>query len=300
MQLWNFVRPFKFRGHNYAVQVSLTFSKMTSCLYLEDKPLDEQSMGFMDGYTTFVHSLKTLAGSEAHVESGYISWWSNIGIAVIEDEQVIYESHPGNDVRYGEKVFKQMIGNNPDIRNTQKDKWEKNKYSVYADLALGALFFIAGKITGDLALATMLGVAGGLSLILLQRFVKVDLLGGFAVFGTIMLLISGIFSLLLQDDYWVQMKGTVLGLLTASVFLLDGVLRQGAYFGARIERYMPVALHHNRLAIGMSFTGAFGALGNYFVTENFSEDFWLTYTTFLDTPLLMILVFLVLRWSRKT
>jgi len=146
----------------------------------------------------------------------------------------------------------------------------------------------------------MLGVAGGLGLVVLQRFVKVDLLGGFAIFGTIMLLISGIFSLLLQDDYWVQMKGTVLGLLTASVFFLDGVLRQGAYFGARIERYMPVALHHNRLAIGISLTGAFSALGNYFVAENFSEDFWLTYTNFLDTPLLMILVFLVLRWSRKT
>ena len=193
-----------------------------------------------------------------------------------------------------------MVGNNPDIKNTEKDKWEKNKYSVYADLALGALFYIAGKITGDLTLAAMLGVAGGLGLVVLQRFVKVDLLGGFAVFGTIMLLISGIFSLLLQDDYWVQMKGTVLGLLTASVFFLDGVLRQGAYFGARIERYMPVTLHHNRLAIGMSLTGIFNALGNYLVAENFSEDFWLTYTTLLDTPLLVILMLLVLRWSRKT
>ena len=146
----------------------------------------------------------------------------------------------------------------------------------------------------------MLGVAGGLGLIVLQRFVKVDVLGGFAVFGTIMLLISGIFSLLLQDDYWVQMKGTVLGLLTASVFFLDGVLRQGAYFGARFERYMPMPLHHNRLAIGMSLTGVFNALGNYLVAENFSEDFWLTYTTFFDLPIFVILFLLVLRWSRKT
>ena len=96
------------------------------------------------------------------------------------------------------------------------------------------------------------------------------------------------------------MKGTALGLLSASIFFLDGVLRKGAYFGARFERYLPGgALHHNRLAIGMSLTGAFGALGNYLVAENFSEDFWLTYTTFLDLPILMILIFLVLRWSRK-
>ncbi len=185
-------------------------------------------------------------------------------------------------------------------KNIQKHKWEKNKYSICADLGLGALFFIAGKITEDLIFASFVGVAGGLTLLVLQRFVKIDLLGGFAVFGTIMLLISGIFSFVLQDDYWVQMKGTALGLLSASMFFLDGVLRKGAYFGARFERYLPGgALHHNRLAIGMSLTGAFGALGNYLVAENFSEDFWLTYTTFLDLPILMILIFLVLRWSRK-
>ena len=185
-------------------------------------------------------------------------------------------------------------------KNIQKQKWEKNKYSIYADLGLGALFFIAGKITKDLIFASLVGVAGGLALLVLQRFVKIDLLGGFAVFGTIMLFVSGIFSLVLQDDYWVQMKGTALGLLSASVFFLDGVLRKGAYFGARFERYLPGgALHHNRLAIGMSLTGAFGALGNYVVAKNFSEDFWLTYTTFLDLQILMILFFLVLRWSRK-
>ena len=184
--------------------------------------------------------------------------------------------------------------------NIQKHKWEKNKHSVYADLGLGALFFIAGKITEDLVFASLVGVAGGLALLISQRFVKVDLLGGFAVFGTIMLFISGIFSLVLQDDYWVQMKGTALGLLTASVFFLDGVLRKGAYFGARFERYLPgEALHHDRLAVGMSLTGAFGALSNYLVAENFSEDFWLNYTTFVDFPIFVILIFLVLRWSRK-
>jgi intracellular septation protein A len=49
----------------------------------------------------------------------------------------------------------------------------------------------------------------------------------------------------------------------------------------------------------MSFTGVFGALSNYFVAENFSEDFWLTYTTFLDFPIFIVLFLLVLRWSRK-
>ena len=102
-------------------------------------------------------------------------------------------------------------------------KWQRNKYSIYADMALGALFFIVGKLTQDLALAALIGAGAGLLLVVMQRFVKVDLLGGFAVFGTIMLLISAAFSLALQDDYWVQMKGTVLGLLTASLFMIDGL-----------------------------------------------------------------------------
>ena len=297
MKIWSYFRPFNFRGYECLVKVTLTFSKVTSSLYVNESLIDEQSMSYMEGTTTFIHSLEALDKSEAHVESGYFNWW-NTGIAVIEDGQMVYESHPGKDVRYGEKLVKKILGENSDIN--QKDKWRENKYSVYADLGLGALFFIVGKISGDLVFATMVGVVAGLSLILLQRFVKVDLLGGFAVFGTIMLLISGIFSLILQDEYWVQMKGTLLGLMIALVFFLDGVFRQGTYFGARFERYIPGgALHQNRLAIGMSFTGVFGALSNYFVAENFSEDFWLTYTTFLDFPIFIVLFLLVLRWSRK-
>ena len=299
MQIWSYLRPFNFHGYECLVRVTLTLSKVTSSLYANERLLDEQSISYTEGTTTFIHSLKALDKSEAQVESGYFNWW-NVGIAVIEDGQIVYESHPGKNVRYGEKLVEKLYGDSSDNINHQKDKWRENKYSVYADLVLGALFFIVGKTTGDLVFATMVGVVAGLSLILMQRFVKVDFLGGFAVFGTIMLLISGIFSLILQDEYWVQMKGTLLGLMVALVFFLDGVFRQGAYFGARCERYLPGgALHHNRLAIGMSFTGVFGALSNYFVAENFSEDFWLTYTTFLDLPIFMLLFLLVIKWSRK-
>ena len=157
-----------------------------------------------------------------------------------------------------------------------------------------------GKVTEDLVLAAIVGGVTGLGLIVLQRFVKVDLLGGFAVFGTIMLGISTAFSLVLQDSYWVQMKGTALGLFTAALCMADGLFRQGAYFGARFERYMLGSLHHNRLAIGMSLVGIVSAGGNYFVAENFSEDFWLTYTTFLDLPIIMVSFFVILRWARKS
>jgi intracellular septation protein A len=313
MRIWTYLRPFYHHGVDYTVEVAFTFSQTSSRLFRGNELLDEQSVHHMDGIQTFVHALPTDANAAARVEVGYVNWWS-VGIAVLQGEQTVYESHPGKNVRFTEGM---MQGSAPSpasdessapasssldigqMIESNQSKWQRNKYSIYADLALGALFYLVGKFTEDLALAAIVGAGAGLALVVLQRFVKVDLLGGFAVFGTIMLVISAAFSLALQDDYWVQMKGTVLGLFTASIFMIDGVFRQGAYFGARLERYMPLPLHHNRIAVGMSGLGIVMALANYYVAENFSEDFWLTWTTFLDMPLSIGLFYAIIFWARK-
>ena len=137
----------------------------------------------------------------------------------------------GEDVmfRVGEALMEDLYRMKENASGAGESKWAQNKYSIYADLGLAALFFIVSKVTGDLVLAAIVGGVTGLGLIVLQRFVKVDLLGGFAVFGTIMLAISTAFSLVLQDSYWVQMKGTALGLFTASLFMADGLLRPVSY-----------------------------------------------------------------------
>ena len=298
MKIWSYSRPFTFHGNSCEVKVTSTHSETISSLYVDDLLVDKQSIKYTDGLITFIHPLRSSSGYEAKVESGYFNW-RNVGIAVTENGRVVHESHPGEDLRYGEALMDDLNGMKENVAAPGESKWEQNKYSIYADLGLGALFFIVSKVTGDLVLAAIVGGVTGLGLIVLQRFVKVDLLGGFAVFGTIMLGISTAFSLVLQDSYWVQMKGTALGLFTATLFMADGLLRQGAYFGARFERYMPGSLHHNRLAIGMSLMGIVSAGGNYFVAENFSEDFWLTYTTFLDFPIIMVSFFVILRWARK-
>jgi len=313
MRIWTYLRPFSHHGVDYTVEVFFTFTKTFSRLFRGNELLDEQSVHHVDEIQTLVHNLANDEVEDARVEVDYVSWWS-AGIAVIQGEDTVYESHPGKNVRFAEGM---MQGSAPSPANDEssdpaspgldigqmiesnQSKWQRNKYSIYADLALGALFYLVGKFTEDLALAAIVGAGAGLALVVLQRFVKVDLLGGFAVFGTIMLVISAAFSLALQDDYWVQMKGTVLGLLTASVFMVDGVLRQGAYFGARMERYMPLPLHHNRIAVGMSGLGIVMALANYYVAENFSEDFWLTWTTFLDMPLSIGLFYAIIFWARK-
>ena len=313
MRIWTYLRPFSYSGADYTVEVFFTFSQTVSRLFKGGELVDEQSVHHMDGVQTFTHVLPTASGGALRVEAGYVSWWS-VGIAVLDGERTVYESHPGKNVRFAEGMMQGGVRSGgrdassesaysgldlAEMVHTNQNKWQRNKYSIYADLALGALFYLVGKFTEDLALAAIVGAGAGLALVVLQRFVKVDLLGGFAVFGTIMLVISAIFSLALQDDYWVQMKGTVLGLFTASIFMIDGVFRQGAYFGARIERYMPLPLHHNRIAIGMSALGMVMAFANYYVAENFSEDFWLTWTTFLDMPLSIGLFYAIIFWARK-
>ena len=309
MRVWTYLRPFEYRGRDCVVEVTLTFKETISRLFVDNELVDEQSLAYSAGVTTFLHPLPSSSGQTTRVKSGYYNWW-NIGIAVSEGEDIVYQSHPGRDVHHGEALAKKMLGFDGasnysateklrSMAETNQNKWQRNKYSVYADLALGALFFIVGKVSEDLALAAIVGAGAGLGLVVAQRFVKVDLLGGFAVFGTIMLLVSAGFSLALQDDYWVQMKGTILGLFTASLFMADGLLRKGAYFGARIERYMPLPLHHDRIAVGMSVLGIVMAGANYLVAENFSVDFWLTWTTFLDMPVSMALFYAIVYWARK-
>ena len=333
MRLWTFLRPFPYDAQRYVLEVSLTFSKTQARLFRDEELLAEQSHAYTEGPATFVFNLPHGLTSDlpnpsdevlgavsegvhgdsgesnqkrsAHLMAGFDNGGS-LAIAVTEGGRAVYESHPGRSLQVDRSSVQTVASEEApgglsveQMTQLSQRKWQRNKYSIYADMALGALFFIVGKVTEDLALAALIGAGAGLLLVAAQRFVKVDLLGGFAVFGTIMLLISAAFSLALQDDYWVQMKGTVLGLLTASLFMIDGLLRRGAYFGARIERYMPLPLHHDRIAIGMSLVGVVMAVANYYVANHFTEDFWLTWTTFLDLPLSMALFYAVIFWARK-
>ncbi len=338
MRLWTFLRPFQYSAQDYVLEVSLAFTNTQARLFRRNVLLAEQSHSYREGPIGFAFKLSPdldsdlsidLSGgasqkgphsvhgdtaepsqrSSAQLIAGFDNG-ASLAIAVIEGGQLIYESHPGHDLHVGQRPAPEVAPSEEELAGVSglsveqmtqlsQRKWQRNKYSIYADMALGALFFIVGKVTEDLALAAIIGAGAGLLLVVMQRFVKVDLLGGFAVFGTIMLLISAAFSLALQDDYWVQMKGTVLGLLTASIFMIDGLLRRGAYFGARIERYMPLPLNHERIAIGMSLVGVVMALANYYVANHFTEDFWLTWTTFLDLPLSMALFYAVVFWARK-
>ncbi len=299
MKLHTYQREFELDGQPWQVEVISTFNSVTSRLLRDGELLDEQTYVAAEGIRTQVHE-QGLEGSGAklRVEVGYFNFWS-VGMRVYVDGELVHESHPGRDIHSGERKHGPKPERAAQYR-AQKDRWAKTKYSVYADIGLGLLFFVVGKLTGDLSTAALIGAAAGLALVLAQRYVTVDLLGGFAVFGTIMLLISAAFSLAFQSEFMVQIKSTVLGLLVAGLMFADGLFRGGQFFGARIQRYLPFTIVPQRIAAGMGAVGLLMAGLNYGVAVAISEDAWLTYTTFLDTPLSIGLTYLVFFWARES
>lgn len=180
----------------------------------------------------------------------------------------------------------------------QAEQWNRNKYSIYVDIALGLLFFVVAKYT-TLTTAALVGAGAGLAIVVIQRFVRVDLLGGLAMFGIFMLLVSAGFSLVFDDDDMVKMKGTILGLFVAGLMLSDALGNGGRYFGVRMQRYILQPIDPARFTLGLGCVGLFMAVLNWVVARTTSKDVWLFYTTFVDIVISVALFFVVLKFARR-
>ena len=230
-------------------------------------------------------------GSAFEVEAGYLNWW-NIGIAVYREGRLVHESHPGRRIAMPESAAR--IARDPGM---DVGVYRKNRIPIMVDISLGLLFFAVAKLT-DLPTAAMVGAAAGILLVVVQRFVKVDLVGGLALFGVVMLLVSGGLAIAFQDDMMVKMRTTIVGLISAALFLGDGLLG-GNRLGKGMARYLPYKdIDPGRLAVGMGLLGLLMAGLNYGVARVASTNIWLFYTTFVDFFLVMLLVLLVFRYAR--
>ena len=307
MNLWTYRRPFTVHGEDFVVLVEAGFTRLCSRLMRGQQELQRDQTTISPGAAEYRNHLMrhTLQdGSALEVESGFVSWWS-AGIAVRLNGQTVHESHPGRTIAW--PMLSDQGPMTPErARQVQaqeqrdREQWQRNKPALCVDIALALLFFAVSKLTGNLTTAALVGAGAGLAVVVVQRFVKVDLLGGLAVFGVFTLLLSAGFSLLFQDERMVQLKGTILGLLVASLILGDALLNRGRYIGVRMARYaVGWSLDPRRLAFGVAGVGLTMAMLNLLATHWLSRDAWLTYTTFVDAPLGMGLALLALRWSRR-
>lgn len=177
-----------------------------------------------------------------------------------------------------------------------KGKMKKNGPSLAVDIALGFIFFFVAKYT-DLTTAAIWGAAAGLALVVIQQFVKsVDLLGGLALFGIAMMLISAGYALVFQDEELIQMRTTIMGVFAAMLYLVDGLLG-GRYLGERTARYMFMPdIVPRRLAIALGGMSLIMAALNWGVVKLVSKDIWLYYTTFGDFVIAVALFMIAIRW----
>ncbi len=286
-------RRFKLDGVPCDVTVWSGFSGMFSELRVDGRAVASDHTPATGADAVRNHRLAGAlpSGDTFEAEIGYINVW-NVGLAVHRDGQIVHESHPGKRIAMPESAAKMALDPGMDM-----DAYKRNKIPLMVDIGLGLLFFVVAKLT-DLSTAAIVGAVAGIALLVIQRYVKVDLVGGLALFGIFLLLISAGLAILFQDDMAVKMRTTIVGLVSATLFIGDGLFG-GNRLGKGLARYLPYNdIVPGRLAVGIGLLGLVMAGLNYGVAKLASTNVWLFYTTFVDFVLVMALMVMVLRFAR--
>jgi intracellular septation protein A len=293
LKYWTYRRRFAVEGREVETRMEVSLSELRSTLRLDGEPVAHDRTPVAGPEAVRNHHLAAdLPGGERlEIEAGYVNW-VDVGFAARLDGALVYESHPGKTIAFPGKLRGITQG-----AVDPAEKWKRNWPSLAVDLALGLVFFAVAKLFG-LTEAALVGAAAGLALLVVQRFVKVDLVGGLALFGVVTLLLSAGYAWLVQDEELIKLRTTVVGLIAASMFMIDGALG-GRWLGRGLGRYLPYDdLRLGRLSLGLGALGATMAVLNFAVARTLPTDVWLFYTTFGDVLIGMVLFFAVLRFAR--
>jgi intracellular septation protein A len=314
--LWRYRRRFKVAGKNALVTMRSRTDGFTSELCLDGEVVATDQTPLMGVEAVRNHQLSSVMpnGSLLEVEAGWINAF-NTGIAVRLDGNLVHESHPGKTITYPENYRQMAMDSKAESFGAfVRENWEhgsgaaqdpgydfgalkRNRIPLAVDIGLGLLFYVIAKLT-DLTTAALAGAVIGLVLLAVQRITRIDLLGGLALFGIAMMLISAGLAIAFQSDEAVKYRTTFMGLLSATLFFVDGVFG-GKRLASRLERYLPYNdIDLRRLGIGMGVMGIVMAGTNQAVAMLASTDVWLFYTTFLDFVLAMGVILFVFRWAR--
>ena len=200
------------------------------------------------------------------------------------------------------------MGKPDDVAEVDYGRLRRNAPAIVTDIALGLLFFAAAKLT-DLRTAALVAAGTGIALYGVQWVLnraldrmqrpRIDLLGGLAMFGIVMLLISAGFSWYFDSERAVQLKSTWLGLLGAAFFAFDA-WRGAPYLGKRLALYIAYRdIDTVRLAWSFAVVGAAMGLINVAVVYSVSKDLWLYYTLWGDVVVAMVLSMWAIERARR-
>ena len=170
-----------------------------------------------------------------------------------------------------------------DEQKAMLERQKKLRPSIIIDISFGALFFFVAREFG-LVTAALTGAAATLVLFAAQPFTKHDLLGGFAVFGVVMSLISAGIAWGFQDDLAIKLRGTFMAFIAASFALYDGFVLKGGYLGKRMAMYMEGLGRINPQRASFALAGATLLLMAIDTPLAFilTTDQWIWYNAFFD------------------
>ncbi|MFM8863965.1 MAG: septation protein IspZ [Limnohabitans sp.] len=304
MKLWTY--RFKPVIDGQPVKVALETSFFWSRLVVQALPdgavlVDRQDYG-REAYR--LHEVRVPATEgPLRVLAGPRTAWS-YGVKVLRGDETRWQSHE-HPHAYLPRMQAMMTSRQDGQPAIDTQAWRRNAPAIATDIALGLLFFIVGKLS-DLRTAALVTAAVGLALVPLQwlihRFAnrRIDLLGGLALYGVVMMLLSAGFSWYFDSERAVQLKATVLGGIGAAVFALDACLG-GRWMAQRLATYLAYRdLNLVRLSAGMAATGLVMAGLNLAVALLFSKDFWLYYTTWADLLIVIVMTQAVVHWARRS
>ena len=302
MRLSRFRKSFPLDGQTLAVEHETYVESSRSTLAVDGEVVAEDGVqkGEPDPLRNHLLRWTRPDGRGVEVEIGPATTWS-YGCHARLDGQTVFESHPGKSLGFGPKMQAYVkwaeTQNTPEMKARQEAAWKRNWPSLAVDIVLALAFFFVAREFG-LVTAAVGGAAAGLVLWILQKITKIDLLGGLAMFGIVMALLSAAFAVIFQDDRIIQHRGTIMGIVGAIPFLIDG-LTGGQRLAARLARYFVFDIDARRLGIGMGLIGLVSAGLNALAVALLSQDMWLIFTTFLDIPIILGLFFLMLFWAKK-
>lgn len=307
---WRYpTRRFSVDGLSFSVSSRARNDGLYSTLSMLGVEVSADQTPLLGPESTRNHTLRANLpdGRVIEVDLGYMGLWTT-GVVARIDGKIIYESHKGRVPAYPEKYreaasstgsMSQSVKAVQDAKGMNGGVFARHNRLPFAiDVATGLLFYFVAKFT-DLQTAALLGIAVGFGLVIFQRVTKIDVTGGLALFGILMLCISAGLALWLNDDEWIKLRGTITGLIAASFFIVDG-LRGGPYIGKGLARYMPYSdINPGRFAIVMGVIGLIMAGLNYGAAKLLTTDHWLFYKTFVDNFIVIGLVFIALRFARN-
>lgn len=297
MRYWQYRHSPAIAGHDVRLLIDAHFTAWESRLLIDGAEVASQrtALDAADPFANHGLGARLPDGRELVVESGFNSWITT-GVAAHVDGRLVWESHPGRPIALPKSARALATPERRAQNQAQMAQLKRNWPAMACDIGIGLLFYVVAKVS-DLPTAAITSALAGIALAVVQRFVKVDLLGGLARFGIVMGLISAGLAIAFQDDRAVMLRSTILGTLSALAFLGDAALG-GRWLGRGLANYMPGPNDPRRLALGFGLLGLFMAGAEQAVIELGSKDMWLTWTTFIEFPVTVALMLLVLRFAR--